>query len=72
MKWFLRFLFSMFLSFLCMMGALGSKYPLSVFLVYLGKGIWILFFIAYFWNRDKRIKQKKDFEEYMRRRNRSK
>lgn len=66
MKWFLRFLFTMFLCFLCMMGALGSKYPLSVVLIYLGKGIWIVFFIAYFWNRGKRIRQKKEHEAFMR------
>jgi hypothetical protein len=54
MKWFLRFLFTMLLSTVCMMGALGSRYPLSVFLIYLGKGIWMIFFIAYFWNSGKR------------------
>jgi hypothetical protein len=47
-KWLIRFLAAVALSTVCMAGALGSRYPLSVVLIYMGKGIWILFFIWFF------------------------
>jgi len=37
-----------------MIGALGSRYPVSVLLVLMAKGCWVLFVVAFFWNRDKR------------------
>jgi uncharacterized membrane protein len=53
-----------------MLGAFGAKSPLSIILVLMAKGCWALFVVAFFWNREKRIKQKKDFEDFMRWRNR--
>jgi Flp pilus assembly protein TadB len=70
MNWFGKFTLTVFISFCCMVGALGARYPLSVLLVLLAKGCWVLFVVAFFWDRDKRRRRRKEFEDFMRWRDR--
>jgi hypothetical protein len=44
MNWFGKFILTVFVSFCCMIGALGAKFPVSILLVLLVKGCWLLFF----------------------------
>jgi hypothetical protein len=54
MNWFGKFILTVFVSFCCMIGTLGARYPVSVLLVLLAKGCWVLFVVAVIWNRDRR------------------
>jgi hypothetical protein len=47
MKWFGKFILAVFVSFCCMVGALGEKYSVSILLVLLAKGCWVLFVCAF-------------------------
>lgn len=47
-NWFGKFILTVFVSFCCIIGALGAKYLLSVLLLLVAKGCWVLFVVAFF------------------------
>ncbi|SER48726.1 hypothetical protein SAMN04488023_1106 [Pedobacter rhizosphaerae] len=66
MKWLLRPLFTMCISFLLIVVAIGARFPTSVVFVLLAKGCWLVFVWVIMKSGSRKDRMRREYEEHWR------